>query len=580
MIAHSSVRDACGKRPADQQNGSVESDQVRMRVSFSRPPGPLSRLVSIPSLSPDHPMTAISNSPSAPNLAAFRPPSIAAAFACLVAATVALLGATDPTFAEDSSRPNFVILIADDIGHDDLGCTGNADVRTPNIDALATEGVQFTNAFLTASSCSPSRSSMITGRYPHNLGNAAELHREIAWHLPSFPGLLREAGYYTALSGKNHMKWENSPAGEAVPTPPFDRTYGGNAKGNSGGHAQWVQAIEDHPAGQPFLLWLASYDAHRAWDADGQWDETQYGPKVDPATVLLPPALRDTPATRQDYASYLNEVIRFDHYVGRVVDHLKSEGLFDNTYLFVLTDNGRPFPRAKTRLHDDGMQTYLIVTGPAVTRPGVPSHSLVSTVDLAPTVMELADQSPAQTFQGESLVPVLRDPTASVRPYAFSEHNWHDYEAHGRSIRDDRWLLIRNFRPEFAMQGPADSVRSPSHQDLRTGAASVQPLTPIQADVLRSPRENLELYDRIADPHQVRNLAGEPALASIQERLASALDHWMEVTRDEVPEEITSDTFNRATGKPLPGVSRKSEDVRRPAPGVAAGAARVNEDGL
>lgn len=116
-----------------------------------------------------------------------------------------------PTLAE--SRPNFVICIADDISWDDFGCYGSTCARTPRIDALAASGMKFTEAYLTASSCSPSRSSIITGRYPHNLGRAAELHQPIAASIPWLPAILREQGYYTALIGKNHMSRENSKIG-------------------------------------------------------------------------------------------------------------------------------------------------------------------------------------------------------------------------------------------------------------------------------------------------------------------------------------------------------------------------------
>ena len=112
-------------------------------------------------------------------------------------------------FSSAIGKPNFIFFIADDVSWDDFGCYGNQGVRTPNIDRLAANGIRFTNAYLTASSCSPSRASIITGRYPHNNGKAAELHLPIADHLPWLPESLRDAGYYSAISGKHHMKREN-----------------------------------------------------------------------------------------------------------------------------------------------------------------------------------------------------------------------------------------------------------------------------------------------------------------------------------------------------------------------------------
>ncbi len=230
--------------------------------------------------------------------------------------------------AADDARPNFVLIIADDISYNDLSCYGSKDARTPRLDQLAHEGLRMTNAFLTVSSCSPSRASIITSRYPHNNGDAAELHRKISWHLRSVTGVLRDAGYYTALSGKNHMSWHPAPKDATPPQAAFDKIDNGRSPDkelpNSGGHANWVQTIQECPDDRPFMLWLASFDAHRGWDADGQWDADLYGRMYNPATVTVPPAMVDTPETRQDFASYLNEVTRFDYFVGQVVDELRS----------------------------------------------------------------------------------------------------------------------------------------------------------------------------------------------------------------------------------------------------------------
>ncbi|OYW12283.1 MAG: heparan N-sulfatase, partial [Planctomycetales bacterium 12-60-4] len=212
-------------------------------------------------------------------------------------------------------RPNVVLFIADDVSWSDLGCYGSRDARTPNIDRLAAGGRRFDEAYLTASSCSPSRSSIITGRYPHNNGRASELHQPIAAHLPWFPRLLREAGYYTALVGKNHMTSDVVAAGEKPQPPAFDLIGHGNGPGNRGGHATWVQTVQERPLDKPFFFWFASYDAHRAWDGDVDWMEDLYGPKHDPARVTVPPFLNDDAETRQDIASYQNEITRFDFFV-------------------------------------------------------------------------------------------------------------------------------------------------------------------------------------------------------------------------------------------------------------------------
>lgn len=478
--------------------------------------------------------------------------------------------------AHAASQPNVILFIADDVSWNDLGCYGHPTARTPNIDRLAAGGRRFDAAFLTASSCSPSRSSIVTGRYPHNNGRASELHQPIAAHLPWFPRLLREAGYHTALSGKNHMTSDEPAPGESPQPKAFDLIDAGRAPGNSGGHANWVKLVRERPREQPFFFWFASYDAHRDWDGDREWRPDRYGPKHDPAGLPLPSFLHDDDATRGDLASYHNEVSRFDHFVGQVVGELEKEGTLANTLILVLADNGRPFPRAKTRLHDSGMKTYLVAHWPAgLAQPGKSAAGLVSVIDIAPTILEVAGVRAAPTMQGVSFLPLLKNPAATVRRHAFSEHNWHDYEAHGRAVRSEGYLYIRNHRPALAWQGPADSVRSPSHRALRAARDAGQ-LTPAQADVFLAPRPVEELYLTAADPDQLRNLAADPAHAAARKRLARLLADWTEATGDTVPAQLSRDLFDRETGATLklgrnairgtpPGWER--EAARRHAPG-------------
>lgn len=444
-----------------------------------------------------------------------------------------------------AAPPNVVLFIADDVSWNDYGCYGNAAARTPNIDALAEGGIRFDRAYLTASSCSPSRSSIITGRYPHNNGKAAELHKPISGNIPWFPEALRDAGYYTALSGKHHMK----STGERP--KPFDSVDGGRSKQNSGGHANWVKVTQERPRDKPFFFWFAAYDAHRGWDAGKQWDAEKYGPMHKAADVIVPPFLIDDAATREDLASYYNEVTRYDYYIGQVVAELKNQGVYENTLLFVMADNGRPFPRAKTRLHDSGMKTALVAHWPNGIKKHGPSESLVSVIDLAPTILSVAGCDVFPTMQGVSMQSLFDGSASSIRSYAFSEHNWHDYEAHGRSVRHGDYMLLKNFRPYLPLQGPADSVRSPSHQSLIAGR-SANKLNAAQKDVFLAPRPALELYNIAKDPHQLKNLAEETSLESVRDKLTGVLDRWMKETGDSIPDRISGDTFDRETGKSIP----------------------------
>ena len=476
-----------------------------------------------------------------------------------------------------ADRPNVILFIGDDISWDDFGCYGNTAARTPNVDRLAARGLRFTNAFLTASSCSPSRSSTVTGRYPHNNGAASELHRPIAWHVPRFPALLRANGYYTLLSGKNHMSQEKPPAGEPAQPEPFELIDAGQVPGNHGGHGNWVKLLQERPRDRPFFAWFAALDAHRGWEGDNEWDETAFGPKHDPGKIRVPPFLVDDEPTRRDLASHANEVTRFDHYVGRVVAELERQGALENTLLFVLADNGRPFPRAKTRLHDSGMKTALVAHWPAgIKRAGSVSEGLASTIDLAPTILELANVALPASVQGRSLRAVFSDPAAKVRRYAFSEHNWHDYAANARAVRDGEYLYILNLSPEQPWQGPADAVRSPSFASLQAARAK-NALSPAQQDVFLAPRPKEELYRVADDPDQVKNLAADPAHGAALKRLRDVMTKWREETADSVPSDPSVDGFHRETGERL-FPARDTSYHRTPA-GADRDAARVNKPG-
>ena len=165
--------------------------------------------------------------------------------------------------------------------------------------------------------------------------------------------------------------------------------------------------------------------------ATGEWDRARYGPRHDPLDVIVPPFLVDTRETRQDLASYYNEVTRFDFFIGEVIRELEKQSALENTLVLVMADNGRPFPRAKTRLHDSGMKTPLVAHWPRVIKAHSVSSSLVSVIDIAPTILESAGIAPASSMQGVSFRPILEDPRATTRRFAFSEHNWHDYERTG-----------------------------------------------------------------------------------------------------------------------------------------------------
>ncbi|WP_319592405.1 sulfatase [uncultured Draconibacterium sp.] len=434
-------------------------------------------------------------------------------------------------------KPNIVFIIADDISWNDFGCYGNEIVKTPNIDKLASEGLRFTNAFLTASSCSPSRCSIISGKYPHSNG-AAELHTALPESETPFPLLLKENGYYTAHAGKWHM-------GQATHRA-FDRYTDGNGYDNGdGGEDNWVRFIKERPKDKPFFFWLASFDAHRVWGAD------TFKITHDPAKIEVPVYFSDTPETRQDMASYYNEIARFDYHVGKVKEELKKQGVLENTVIIVMADNGRPFPRCKTRVYDSGMKTPFVVSWPKRMKNSAgQTESMISAVDIAPTILDMANIAVPKKYQGISFLQILKDPETEVRQMVFSEHNWHDYEAHERMVRTKDFLYLFNARPNLSNCGPADSKSSPTQKSLNDLRDRGQ-LSPAQADIFVTPRPAEELFDLNLEAEQLLNVASLSHYQNKLKEMRTLLRNWQQDTGDTTPEDLTPDWFDRETGEHL-----------------------------
>ena len=458
------------------------------------------------------------------------------------------------TTAANAERPNFVFIIADDVSCDDLGCFGNAAIKTPYLDALAAEGMAFDRAYLTTSSCSPTRCSIITGRYPHNTG-APELHMPLPAGQFMFPQALREAGYFTVLAGKNHM-------GDAVQAA-FDKIT--NPAG-PGGERGWVAHLKQRPQEKPFFMWFAAVDAHRDWQI------ADLNHHHDLGKVTVPPYLVNGPQTREDIACHYDEITRLDRFVGKVRAELERQGVAENTYVIFTADNGRPFPRCKTRLYDSGTKTPFIVWRPDTVNPAR-TNSLVSALDIAPTVLDLAGVAVDKRVQGVSFASILADPTATTRDYAFAEHNWHVGQAHERSVRNGKWLYIRNSRHDLQSLCVESGPAVPAGKELWEAHAAGT-LNADQQDVFLKPRPAEELYDTRSDQHQLHNLAAKSEHAETLAELRRVLDRWTEETGDSVQKNFTPATA--VTGK-RQGMTPDFQ--RGDMPGADRGAMKINAPG-
>ena len=462
-----------------------------------------------------------------------------------------------------AAPPNIVFFIADDVSQEDLGCYGHPVIKTPRIDGLAGKGIRFNNAYLTTSSCSPTRCSIITGRYPHNTG-APELHSTLPDDQIRFPELLRGAGYYTVLAGKNHMFGNTDRA--------FDQITGG---GGPGGSSDWVQHVKDRPKDKPFFFWFAANDAHRGWQT------SEHAPTYDHDRIVIPPYMVDTPGSREDLAHYYHEVSRFDHFVGLVADELAAQGVLENTLIVIAADNGRPFPRAKTRLYDSGIKTPWVVHFPEVIKQPAVTESFVSVIDLSATCLELAGIGRPDFIQGRSFLPILKDPKATVRDMVFAEQNWHVYKNHSRMVRFGDYLYIKNNYPNQS-NFSVEAYYDPAARDLWSAHAAGK-TTPAQQQIFANPCPEEEFFQVKKDPHQITNVAADPRHASAIGKARELLATWTEQTGDTIPTNPTPDRQpppRIENGKFIPpGKKTGQQNPHAEMPGAAKNATKINHPG-
>lgn len=483
---------------------------------------------------------------------------ISAGFISTIAACLAWLGICMATHAA-AKRPNLVLLIADDMAWDDSGAYGRKTIRTPNLDKLAQQGMRFDRAFLTCSSCSPSRASIITGRYPHST-NAEQLHWPVPAEQTTFVELLKKAGYWTAAVGKWHLgdfirnrfdviKEADISGFQFTASIDEARKKQIEASGGASGCGNWIATMRERPKDKPFFLWLASIDPHRPYEENIIPNPTR------PEDVYVPPYMPDVPDVRKDLALYYDEIRRLDSYVGQVLDELERQGEAQNTFVLFLSDNGRPFARDKTTVYDGGIRTPWLVRWPGHVTAGSVCSNLVSSVDIAPTFLELAGIDAAATMQGRSFTPLLREPDRSIRKFIYAEHHWHDYEDFGRAIRTLHYKYIRNYYNDLPATPPADTVRSLSYQAM-IRLREAGKLTPEQMTCFLKPRPEEELYDLDKDPLELHNLAQSAHHARTLNDLRREMEAWQKATGDKVPDFRTPDEFDRETGSPLPNRKR------------------------
>ncbi|NJK90753.1 MAG: sulfatase [Blastochloris sp.] len=426
--------------------------------------------------------------------------------------------------AEDGSRirPNIIWLVGDDTGPE-LGCYGDGYASTPNLDRMASEGALFLRAFCTSPVCAPSRAGLITGMYPTSMG-AMHMRSRLAQPPLMFTSLLREAGYKVIWPGKTDFNFD-------VPEGAFDSTE------------NWTKNPKVLPTGQPFFAYYNFGETHEGvlrnnpkllaeFTADLKPEQLH-----DPARAPVPPYHPDTEAVRRQLADYYDTVSGLDFHLGRIWKMLEEQGLAESTVVVFLGDHGRPLPRAKRWVYDSGLRIPLIVRWPSGVKAGTRREDLVSTVDLAPTMLSLAGVKVPETMQGRVF---LGEKQGESRSYVFGHRDRMDTTPDRiRCVRDARYKYIRNHEPQrpYAQEIAYIEVLE-TMKAWRAGQAAGT-LNPVQALFFAESKPAEELYDLDQDPHEVSNLAGQPEHEAKLQELRGALDKWTQDFGDlgAVPEE-------------------------------------------
>jgi N-sulfoglucosamine sulfohydrolase len=465
---------------------------------------------------------------------------------CILAALLAGISCDN---SKDAPR-GVVLILCDDLSAH-LAVMGTPAIRTPATDALAEEGVLFTNAFSACASCSPSRSSILTGMYPHSNGHwrntftpritdpEIEFSRERekpydvvgVWdHVPTLTEVLSEQGVFTGITNKFHLSptWRYH----------FDaRLDLGSAPG---AFHDMVLALLDSAGSKPFFFQVNVNTPHRNFNRHLKNHEGKL-PDID--SIEVPPFLADTELMRRDLQAYYACVEVADRCAGAVMDALKERGEYEDVLLIFTSDQGMAYHRAKASPYYAGTHIPMIIRGPGV-EINTRSDELVSLIDLMPTILDHLRIDTPGNVQGKSLMPILKGQSGQLegRDHIFTEHNSHGpafaefYPS--RAVFDGRYYYIKNLVPEKAYLLPADLEFEKNWDNLAFRATiEARESHPMQYKLLMEMQEGRppeELYDMDEDFGQLLNLAGDPDFDDVRRELAGKVETWMAETGDSI----------------------------------------------
>jgi arylsulfatase A-like enzyme len=432
---------------------------------------------------------------------------------CCIALSLSCFG-----FCAAADKPNLVVFICDDLGSLDSQPYGATDVRTPNMQRLAIEGLKFTQAFVASPSCAPSRAALLTGLMPARNG-AEPNHTRPRTEIKKLPAYLQELGYEVASFGK-------------VAHYGYGRDYGfdtlaGEGGGNYTGVGIAVEFLNKRKSEKPLALFVGTNWPHVPWPEMSDYD---------PAVIQVPPEHVDTALMRKWRARYYAAVTKADDDLGQVLAAVEKRLYPKNTFIFFTSDHGAQLPFGKWNLYDAGMRVPLIVKGPGV-KSNAKTDAMVSWIDILTTLVELAGGAPPTDIDGRSFAAVIRGEKQSHRDEIYATHSGdREFNVYPiRCLRTNGWKYILNLHPEFQYAthinrgGERDGLEY--FRSWEEAAKTDSRARQIVQRYKERPRE--ELYDLVTDPHELNNLADKPEHASRLAQMRAKVAAWMKDQNDQ-----------------------------------------------
>ena len=456
-------------------------------------------------------------------------------------------------------RPNILLAISDDQSFAHNSQMGAAEISTPGFDRIAKEGIWFVNAVAASPGCSPSRASLLTGRYPWQNQQAGTHASSFPMSLETYPELLQHAGYYVGYTGKpwGPGNWKISGRAQNPAGPAFDKH---KAKSPGGGisnkdyASNFKSFLESRQADQPFCFWFGAHEPHRGFEAGLG---TRLGKDI--TKVNVPSFLPDVETVRSDVLDYYVEIEHFDSHLSKMINLLEDLGELDNTLIVVTSDNGMAFPRAKANCYEYGIHVPLAIRWGDRIKPRQSFLDMVSFVDLAPTFLTVAGVVVPPEMQGRSLVDLFDHGTqyeqaaGADAEVVFSSRERHSSSRYDnwtypqRAMRSHQYLLIRNFKPDRWPAGDPQKYESPGQLGPEHGGyhdIDACPTLTLLVNQREEPgiesffhlavdhRPAWELFDIRADPSCLNNLIDQKGNHRLQTQLQNKMLRFLKETGD------------------------------------------------